>query len=368
MKRTTMQKNSQIGFVSIITVLFLAVLVTLFTLGFARVMIKGQQNTLNSQLNSQAFYAAETGVNDAIQAIEAGYVPPIEDTDCAPLKSVDTQLQKQIPIEYTCQLVSSGVKDIQYSALADTPRTFPIFTNGEIVTDKDITIDWENGTNYLGAGPYHPQTGGQTALPKAADWSTASNPSPAMLRITVYTMPAGASRADFNGNQKTLFLTPEKAADNDNETRINFNSAADGSVVSAHCKNLTNTRQYSCRASLNMDGTDFHPETYNRVFLRILPIYHQTNVDIYFNKANIFNETTNNKTTLFNAQYSIDSTGRANDVYRRIQVRIPYNEVTNPPNGVVSGSGFCKRYIFDKRNNRTDTGTSSIDIPSCGVY
>jgi len=365
MKSTTiMQKTTQTGFVSIITVLFLSILITLFTLGFARVMIKGQQNTLNSQLSSQAFYAAETGVNDAIKAIQAGFVPPIEDNDCNPLNpNTKTQLQTQIPIEYTCQLVSSGVKDIQYSASADAPRTFPLFTNGELVTGKDITIDWEgsgDGKNsYLNT--YHPATGDQTALLKANEWGEA----PAMLRIAVYTLPSGADRAAFNDNQKTIFLTPMKLAESDDEVKIGFNSIADGSVVSGGCKNVTATRKYACRVSLDMSGVaNFTPQTYNTVFIRVLPIYHKTDIDIYFNDKGQYNQTSEQKTSLFNAQYSIDSTGRSNDVYRRIQVRIPYNEVTNPPNGVMS-SDFCKKFIFNQVADAMEIGTASVDQNSC---
>lgn len=340
-----MTKANNNGFVAIITILFLSILITMFTLSFARIMISGQQTTLDSQLNSQAFYAAESGINDAIQAIQNGFVPPLEDTDCAPLNpATNTKLQLQEPIEYTCQLVSSGVKDIQYSATADAPRSFPIYTKNASLTGKDVTIEWENDPVHIGGSHLG------TDLPKADLWGVNV---PAMLRVSFYYLPTAASRADFNGNQKTIFLTPNSSGTLGDQS-IGVAGLADGSLVQAGCINpLTTTRLYSCRVSFNLEGIPtYKPEIYNTVFMRILPIYRNTNIDVYFNSRNVFTETSQQKPTLYNAQYSIDSTGRANNIYKRVQVRIPYGnnttQVTNSSSG-VSSSELCKKYQYDKR-------------------
>ena len=141
------------------------------------------------------------------------------------------------------------------------------------------------------------------------------------------------------------------------DARNKLNDIADGSVIQAGCTDLSPTRPYACRTSFDMsDIATFTPQTYNTVFMRIVPIYHKTNVDIYFNSANQYSQTSQQKTSLYNAQYSIDSTGRANNIYKRIQVRIPYGQVSNPPNGITS-SDFCKKYQFDKQaNNIVDEG------------
>jgi hypothetical protein len=63
-------------------------------------------------------------------------------------------------------------------------------------------------------------------------------------------------------------------------------------------------------------------------------------------------------------QYVIDSTGRANDVYRRIQVALPFYEITGETPGyaasrgaLTSASSICKRL----RGIPGSSGSSTID-------
>jgi hypothetical protein len=54
------------GFVSIIVCMIIMTILSLITIGFAQIMAREQRQALDRQLSSQAFYAAESGVNDAL--------------------------------------------------------------------------------------------------------------------------------------------------------------------------------------------------------------------------------------------------------------------------------------------------------------
>jgi hypothetical protein len=357
------RQSSQKGFVAIIMVMFISIMISLMTIGFARVIMKGQQRALNSQLNTQAFYAAESGINDAIQDIKDGYVPPATDTNCAPLNTGRVNsgnktvvLDKAIPIAYTCQLVSSGVKDIQYDAGSDVPRSFPIYTQ-QPMAGKNLIVEWEQDANYLTAIPASP-TNVASSTPTVAAWGKR----PAMLRVTLYYFPVATgtpiTRDMFNddANQKTFYLNPASIG-NDNSV-ISIAGTEDGKIIDANCEASPSAlRPYSCRASLNFAGLNHHPEVYNASFIRIMPMYHKTAVNVYVGTAGNFNESSANRLTLYNAQYSIDVTGQANKLYKRLLVRIPFKDVTYPPTGVQS-NGLCKVFLYNKYNNRAESEAS----------
>jgi len=66
----------QVGFVSIIVAAVLMVLLSLITIGFSKIMQREQRQSIDRQLSAQAFYAAETAINDVKDKITLqGSVP-----------------------------------------------------------------------------------------------------------------------------------------------------------------------------------------------------------------------------------------------------------------------------------------------------
>ena len=66
---TKSQKN-QNGTASIISTLILVILLSLISIGFAKIMDRSLQNSLDSNLSSAANYAAQSGINDAMAYIK----------------------------------------------------------------------------------------------------------------------------------------------------------------------------------------------------------------------------------------------------------------------------------------------------------
>lgn len=63
-------KANQEGMVAIITTMVIMVVVTLVVSSFALIVRREQQQSLDRQLSTQAFYAAESGISAAYDALQ----------------------------------------------------------------------------------------------------------------------------------------------------------------------------------------------------------------------------------------------------------------------------------------------------------
>ena len=66
---TRHQQNNNRGAVSIFIVLFTALLVTIIATGFIQLMLRNQQQSVNSDLSQSAYDSALAGVEDAKRAL-----------------------------------------------------------------------------------------------------------------------------------------------------------------------------------------------------------------------------------------------------------------------------------------------------------
>src|ERR1700722_1988557 len=73
--RSKFQENEQ-GFASLVIALVIIVVIALITVGFAQLSRREQQTALDKQLANQAYYAAESGVNDTYYLIQNALVNP----------------------------------------------------------------------------------------------------------------------------------------------------------------------------------------------------------------------------------------------------------------------------------------------------
>ncbi len=66
-----MVSKRQRGAVSIFAVVFSALLLTILTVGFIRLMVSAQQRAINNDLSQSAYDAALAGVEDAKRAVRS---------------------------------------------------------------------------------------------------------------------------------------------------------------------------------------------------------------------------------------------------------------------------------------------------------
>src|SRR6266404_2539299 len=89
-----LRRLNQNGMASIIIVIILVALLTLISIGFARLMGRSVNNALNNQLNDSANYAAQSGINDTIAYLQKN--PGVASTSCSGSGSILGTGQNQI--------------------------------------------------------------------------------------------------------------------------------------------------------------------------------------------------------------------------------------------------------------------------------
>lgn len=341
---------NQAGVVSIITVSLLAIILTLITTAFVKSMISNQRQTLDSQLSSQAFYAAETGINDVMTVLKNNIdvSAALDSSDCSLFMNVikasnlfgetndPTVLNQDSNIKYTCVLVDSKPQNIILTnPEVDHGLLFPIKEGGGSVVEK-LQITWGNSGQTIPSGL-------ATELLPKTEWGTDSV---ALIRLAIY-YPTGFNRTSLINNQKTFFLRPVQATESDGISILNASTTSGNMPFGVNC-----TEDNLCTVNItNLDtlaGTLLSGGPNLNVYVRITPIYSSS--DITLTAYNGSFETT--PLELADAQYSIDVTGRANDVYRRIEVRRSIMPDYDFPDYVVSSGNtsgatgdLCKQFI-----------------------
>ena len=89
------------------------IVMSLIVLGFAQISRRNQRESLDRQLSTQAFYAAESGVNDARELITTA----AQNNQAIPAKKTGLFLSVRLPL--------NGLNDISMSAVTiPTPYLF----------------------------------------------------------------------------------------------------------------------------------------------------------------------------------------------------------------------------------------------------
>jgi len=197
-----MSKQEQ-GFVSIIVAAILMVLMSVVTIGFSRAMQREQRQSLDRQLSSQAFYAAETAINDTYnKIIKDGSVAPIDSCDPSDLPNKGIIDKDEPDVAFTCLRIDPSPSSLEFDngKIATTEsKVFPLSSKSGSAF-SDIKIEWagEGGNDFVtNCTGDLPVSGSSTALPILRfDMTALSN----QAGVGVST-----SRASINNNSKTLF-------------------------------------------------------------------------------------------------------------------------------------------------------------------
>ncbi|HEU5187668.1 MAG TPA: hypothetical protein VFT87_04135 [Candidatus Saccharimonadales bacterium] len=371
------------GFVSLFTVIFFILLVTVITVGFLRIMVLEQQQALDNDLSASARAAAESGIEDGKRALLAYYdpaTPPDLKTEltaafgpqwvnCDSLTG-KTQVRNQLGItgqavgstdlnqSYTCLGVRLNSADYVGSSTALKSEVFPI----KGVSNFDLVkISWHLLSNTVGTDG----DGQPSALPPnvplpllppqtgAGSWTTLGYPAYLRVQLIGYPRTGSFDRAALEARSKAVVLAPISGG---SATIINL-----GTADSAHSFDSTKAspnRQVACGSDFSQYGTYLCTATLqlpagitsadNNLFLRVTPIYGQTHF-----KTELYDSSTFSVVEMNEVQPTIDATGKAGDVYRRVQSRVRINPMTVFPEfAAESGDTICKNMrVADAANS-----------------
>ncbi len=347
-------RGGETGFVSIFSVIIIMAILALITIGFTNVTRRAQRNTLDNQQATQAFYAAESGVNDAKRAIIAAREAPIptdyNKTTCdGDPTNFNYVLSADLAAGYTCVLVDSTPPSLVYD-------TVPVIGAGEPIVaplrrDDGGTVDtaritWDSPQGLADPIPATGMAGSNPILPDQAGWGNGVG----MLRVDLVPITS-LGRSDMVTNSYTVFLVPSTSGVTTDT--ISPGTAEQGRTIAVDC----GTVAPRCQVTLTLGA----PSAEFR--MRLTSYYQPTRI----HGIEILNGGTVVDTA--GGQALIDSTGRSNDVFRRIQVRMPLNASPglHVPFALLSAGDVCKRLIAAPPSGSSPGVAITEGVPSTAV-
>ena len=353
------QKN-QAGAVSMITVIFITVLLSIITVSFIRITINEQRQATDDDLTTRAYYAAESGVQDAITALKAnkstGATINNPDT-CQPhLGTGELSSSDNLDTSYTCQTIDTAPGDYQ-AELEDGEAVFFKLDSGGVANISNIEVSWHILGDKSTGGDGQPVAlrPSSPPLPSKDAWSFGGLPFPAMLRVQLVDIPSSGNVQRGNIVNNIGFLDPGSGTI---PYLIGTPSGLDGHIVTG-CNNGLPIGSYICSTRIN--NIDDGARDY---YLRIQPVYAPTHIKV------VARDAANNIVNIVNAQAVIDVTGRAGDVYRRVEERVSLVSDSIWPNyAILSAEDLCKNFIItDEASHATKPDFAQVNpsvIGSC---
>jgi hypothetical protein len=333
-------RNNESGIVSIMVTMILMIVISLIVIGFSQVTRRNQRETLDRQLSTQAFYAAETGVNDVITALKNGPPTtfPLQTTyakNCdGPnsfinfIHSNNSGISNFIGpnVGYTCLLVNDTPPSVVVNVQLGSSRVVPLLMN--MANNGSLTISWKANT-LSGADVLHCPSGGN-AIDAFTPYDVWNQPGAAcpfgLLRFDLYADSGTYDAQTMANNSVAVYMVPARTKSPSNN--ISFGNPSQ----SVYVRNVKCTNA-ACTGTIT--GLKPFVASY---YMRLSSIY-QNLGDVTITGAP--------GTTFAGAAIVIDSTGQAQDQLRRIQVRIPLVDnsgIKVPVNSLQSVGAICKRF------------------------
>lgn len=343
--------DNQKGVVSFFTVIFVTMLLLILTTAYIRLMVNEQRQATDNDLSSRAFYAAETGVNDAIikikQALEAGDLSSISTNTCGDEK----ELSADADISYTCQFISLNTNKIKGSLEQDQTLVLDLT---DVAAVEKIEVQWhEPDRDAEGDAPF---SGAVTSLNAGQNLSNWTSDIPAIMRLQAITFGnTNITRANIINKISFGYPTISGSGVFGGDLDINEKKGpATGSV----CANNRPRDKFACKITFTDLGTKPNK------FLRLQAINNGAEYELSL--KNKFGTTI----AIPNQVATIDVTGKAgSDVFRRVRVTVPINTNGGPSNSallpdqvLVVNQDICKDFeVSDSGNGVAKTFNCNIE-------
>ena len=344
--------RDQSGLASLVIAVLIIIVLTTMVIGFIQIIGKEQRRSLDRQLSSQAFYAAESAVNDAVSVINSGY--PGNKTQCKPftggsnpaeLSGTSNILTGNNNVSYPCLLINQQPPTLEYSQVSTSrSTTFPI-TSATGANYDAVTFSWGDA-----AGGHKLRSSSvptNTDFPINSEWNLGALGT-GVLRVDIVPFGIGSAlRSSLIASVRTYFLYPTTNTSSSNV--VNYAAEPSGAIVSGNC--VANTVPNDCSVTISNINTA-------RSYVRIMSMYNPIKVSVKATAANV-------GVNLTGAQALVDATGKASDVLRRIQVRVPHENVDVPDYALASMDTLCKRFAVADTVISDNSGGAPDPLSTC---
>jgi len=377
-------RRKESGAVSLFLVVFAMLLITVVTLGFLRIMLNDQQQASDNDLSKSAYDSSLAGVEDAKrELIYYRTVCGTGDTAlCNAIRNrinsdvcnvgvsdvVDVTANKEVLVQqqqsandknlnqaYTCVKINLDTPDYLGTIQANTSKLIPLTSSSEFTTVK---IEWYSeddlGAKTKTVNLLNPAAN-ETPLYLQSNWVAAR---PSLMRAQLMQVGSSFTLSDFDvktgitqSNADTVFLYPtgQTGVARNVVEPLSFNDdihqdpsvTGPGSPEPVRCSGNLDGGGYACSVELELPQAVGQSGNARTAYLRLTPFYNATHFRISLGQGAEFN----------GVQPSIDSTGRANDLYRRVESRVDLINTTFPfPEAAVDLTGnLCKDFLVTDR-------------------
>ncbi|HSX16357.1 MAG TPA: pilus assembly PilX N-terminal domain-containing protein [Candidatus Saccharimonadales bacterium] len=327
--------QSEAGIVSILVSIIMMIVVSLIIIGISQVTRSNQRAQLDQQLSSQAYYAAESGVNQAVKFFASNATQKIDTTgNCTSfitsaspsglgqVLGTGNVLDSGTNTKYTCLMVDSTPPALQKAPLTQDSNTVWHVQDATGANFSQLELKWATNshTQFTGATNLCNATAPPT-FPAYKDWKCSYG----ILRVDladVHGTVNTTTGAGLESTARTLYLVPSTTSGVSVAQPLTGNT---GQVIVVNCTTI-------CDVKLNPWVVS------NDYFIRMTMLYQDSD------SVTLTGTDAGGVATFSNGQAVIDVTGKAQDELRRIQARIPLSAATGPiPNFAISSTDpLCK--------------------------
>lgn len=328
------------GYAAIIISMLIMVIVGLIALGFSATTRHDQQVTLDNALSTEAYYAAESGINTAYSIITAYEKAgqnlanlPVQTNNCIVDNSHNNVYTNSSisainsSASYSCLLVNPEPYSLEYKPIVqNVGEAFPV-QNTSATNIARINISWQ--THNLNSALSFSNCPPPGKFPSIANYTNCSAP---ILELDIVPMNDVKNSTSFIiSRTNNYFIFPY----NGRYLAVNnFN----GHVLVGNCSStLTAQGEFTCNVMISP------PRQSSGYYVHIVPYYSSADVSVTAFNSNL----SNNQISFFGSQALIDSTGVASGVSRRIEERICISTICNnqaPSQAILSQNSICKDF------------------------
>ena len=351
----TTRSTKQEGMVSILVTMLLLIIVSLLVLGFASVARRNQRQSLDRQLSTQAFYAAETGINDVRNLIHnnliTGTAVPAK-TDCNPASvaayappNLDPNVDAANDIAYSCIMVDPSPDVLSYDDIGTNSTVIPLIASSGTIGRLILNWQSKDGTGTpLSSCP----ASASGVFKPTSTWTCGYG----VLRFDLVPTSGSLTQAGLQASTMTSFIVPFSSGGTSTYGYVT-NVTSANNIIKGSCTNS------GCTLTITVPSS-------TQYYLRVSSIYKDAALQVRIADAS------GNPLETSGTQAVIDATGRAQDVLRRVQVHVPLSAVgvtAKPDYAIASTDAICKRFVtmtgfFQSYAAAAVSGLTSITTPA----
>lgn len=358
-----MREDSR-GMVSILVTMIMIIVISLIVLGFAEVTRRNEQDSVNDQLSTQAYYAAESGVNSAVNYLTS-HIGAQENTlgNCTSFSqsaNITTSLNGS-SVDFPCLMVDTQPTTLNIAPLNEESSTVLNLQNADSSTDGEgfsqLQFTWAKQLD----PSFSPATcsgSGITGLtlPQLNNWDCPYG----ILRLDLADGTNISNTALENNQDVTSFYLVPSYRTFSTTTPVSWppktqpidpTAAANAACSSAANSCPVQIIPVSCSeddgCSITLDISDGSTPYGSSQYYARLSMMYQSSSSVTIaggDPTHTINTTTGIGVPFTSGQALIDSTGQADGELRRIQVRIPLETSTSviPAYGLQTTDSICK--------------------------